>query len=201
MQPYLQASEIIDWHHPAVAELAQTIAAKQQTPIAIAQACFEWVRDEIRHSSDYSLNPVTCSASEVLEYKTGFCYAKSHLLAALLRANQIPAGFCYQRLMADEAGKQFCLHGFNAVYLPEFGWYRVDARGDRVTASGREGISTRFMPPHEQLAYPADQPGEADFREVFAEPLAIVVNALQTHRTLEEILQNLPDRPLESVTA
>jgi len=39
------------------------------------------------------MNPVTCKASDVLIYGTGYCYAKSHLLAALLRANAIPAGF------------------------------------------------------------------------------------------------------------
>jgi len=39
---------------------------------------------------------VTCSASEVLREGTGICFAKSHLLAALLRAVGIPAGLCYQ---------------------------------------------------------------------------------------------------------
>jgi hypothetical protein len=41
----------------------------------------------VKHSGDYQLNPVTCSASEVLAADTGFCCAKSQLLAALLRAN------------------------------------------------------------------------------------------------------------------
>ncbi|WP_338430147.1 transglutaminase domain-containing protein [Synechococcus elongatus] len=39
----------------------------------------------------------------MLEYRTGYCYAKSHLLVALLRACSIPAGFCYQRLSFDAA--------------------------------------------------------------------------------------------------
>ncbi|MBD2091088.1 transglutaminase family protein [Microcoleus sp. FACHB-1515] len=188
MQPYLEVSKIIDWQNPTILELARSIASPHQNLLAIAKACFEWVRDEIRHSYDDSLNPVTCAASDVLKHKTGFCYAKSHLLAALLRANQIPAGFCYQRLWADETGTKFCLHGFNAIYLNEFGWYRVDARGNRAD------LHTHFSPPHEQLAYRADQPGEVDFPEIFAQPLAIVVNALQMHQTLEAILQNLPDR-------
>ena len=25
----------------------------------------------------------------------------------------------------------YCLHGLNAIYLKEFGWYKVDARGNR----------------------------------------------------------------------
>jgi transglutaminase-like putative cysteine protease len=95
MKKYLKVSEVIDWEHPEVMERAKQIALGFETPMAIAQACFEWVRDEISHSFDYQMNPVTCRASDVLEYKTGFCYAKSHLLAALLRANQIPTGFCY----------------------------------------------------------------------------------------------------------
>ncbi len=65
--------------------------------MAIAHRCFEFVRDEVRHSWDFKENPVTCHASEVLRHRTGYCYAKTHLLAALLRANRIPAGLCYQR--------------------------------------------------------------------------------------------------------
>jgi transglutaminase-like putative cysteine protease len=71
---------------------------------------------------------VTCSASQVLLHGTGFCYAKGHLLAALLRANAIPVGSCYQRLRIDGTGPPFCLHGFNSVHLPAIGWYRIDAR-------------------------------------------------------------------------
>ena len=71
---------------------------------------------------------MTCSASQVLLHGTGFCYAKGHLLAALLRANAIPVGSCYQRLRIDGTGPPFCLHGFNSVHLPAIGWYRIDAR-------------------------------------------------------------------------
>ena len=50
----------------------------------IIQRCFEYVRDQIKHSYDYRCGPVTCIASEVLQYQTGYCYAKSHLLAAFV---------------------------------------------------------------------------------------------------------------------
>lgn len=141
MEEYLRASEVIDWQHPEIIELAKQIASGHKTSMEIAKACFQWVRDEIRHSFDYQINPVTCRASDVLKYKTGYCYAKSHLLAALLRANQIPAGFCYQRLSIDDKGAPYSLHGFNAIYLLEIGWYRVDARGNK------EGVDAQFSPP------------------------------------------------------
>jgi transglutaminase-like putative cysteine protease len=121
VEEYFQTSAVIDWQDSAVLELAQKIAAGHQTPKSIAKACFEWVRDEVRHSVDYQISPVTCRASDVLKYKTGYCYAKSHLLTALLRANGIPAGLCYQRLSVDDQGRSYCLHGLNAVYLPEVG--------------------------------------------------------------------------------
>jgi transglutaminase-like putative cysteine protease len=199
MEQYLKVSEVIDWQHPEIMERAEKIAVGKETPMAagrirygIAQACFEWVRDEIFHSFDYQMNPLTCRASDVLRHKTGYCFAKSHLLAALLRANQIPVGFCYQRLSIDDNGAPYSLHGFNAIYLPEIGWYRVDARGNKA------GVITRFTPPQEQLAYKIQLSEEADFQVILAEPLPIVVEALQAQTTWDDMLRNLPDISLES---
>lgn len=189
---YLQATDTIDWQHPAILNLANTLAAEHKTPINFAKACFEWVRDQIHHSVDDQLNPVTCRASDVLKYRTGYCYAKSHLLAALLRANNLPAGLCYQRLSIDEQGASYCLHGLNAVYLPEIGWYRMDARGNR------EGVNAQFVPPQEQLAFQLQFPEEADFPAILPEPLPLVINALDNYQTWDSLLKNLPDVSLET---
>ena len=148
--------------------LAADLAADERESIAIVRSCFEWVRDEIQHSMDFQPSEVTCTASEVLKLRTGFCYAKSHLLAALLRANEIPAGFCYQRLSIDGIGPPFSLHGLNAVWLEEHGWYRIDARGNKL------GVSAQFSPPVEQLAFPIQMAGECDLPGVLAEPRADV---------------------------
>jgi transglutaminase-like putative cysteine protease len=192
MEEYLRASEIIDWQHPEIVEFAKQIASGHKTSTAISKACFEWVRDEIRHSFDYQMNPVTCRASEVLRYKTGYCFAKSHLLAALLRANQIPAGFCYQRLSIDDKGAPYSLHGFNAIHLPEIGWYRIDARGNK------EGVNAQFIPPEEKLAYYPHLPEEADFQAILAEPLEMILKVLQEQEAWDDMLRNLPDIALES---
>lgn len=114
MTPYLLADGIIDWRHPEVLARARQLAADAERKTEIARRCFEFVRDEIRHSWDY-------------RQVTGYCYAKSHLLAALLRANGIPAGLCYQRLKCGGSAPPYCLHGLNAVWLEGHGWYRVDA--------------------------------------------------------------------------
>jgi transglutaminase-like putative cysteine protease len=184
---YLRATTIINWDHPDVRVLAENLAAGCDSPAEVARRCFEWVRDQIYHSVDYQLNPVTCAASDVLEARTGFCYAKSHLLVALCRANNIPAGLCYQRLQTDAESASYCLHGLVAVLLPRHGWYRVDPRGNRP------GIDAQFVPPIEQLAFAIEQPGEADLPGVYRDPLPIVVTALQTAPTTEALMCNLPD--------
>lgn len=187
MKTYLESSDCIDWRHPLVSAKAGELAAGADDPVEIARRCFRFVRDEIRHSWDYRLNPVTCRASEVLAHGTGYCYAKSHLLAALLRANGIPAGLCYQRLSCGDSGPPYCLHGLNAVWLEDYGWYRIDPRGNKP------GVDAQFCPPVERLAFPVLGPGEADLPGIYAEPLAEVVRVLTTCATVEEVCGNLPD--------
>ena len=185
-EPFTCTTQVVDWRHPAVGALARTLA-RGRGPLGVIRACFEWVRDRIPHTVDAGLDPVTCSASEVLREGTGFCYAKSHLLAALLRANGVPAGFVYQRLALGEGGGAFCLHGLNAVWLPAVGWYRLDARGNRAD------LSADFDPPREVLPYACRVRGERLFPGVRAEPLGIVVEALRRHRTRAVLERHLPD--------
>ena len=63
----------------------------------------------------------------------GICWAKSNLFAALLRANNIPAGICYQRLtLGDTPDTGYCIHALNAVYIKSINkWIRLDARGNK----------------------------------------------------------------------
>ena len=184
---FLESSDVIDWHDPDVLAQARALRGDLTDPAVIARRCFEWVRDEIKHSADYGLKAVTCSASDVLRERSGYCYAKSHLLAALLRANGLPAGLCYQRLSLDGGGPPYCLHGLNAVWLPDVGWYRIDPRGNRAD------ISAQFVPPVEQPAFSVSGPGEADLPEIWAEPLPVIVEALRAHVTTDSLSQNLPD--------
>jgi len=194
MEAFLRATEIIDWQQPSVHAKALELANGASGDAQIARRCFEWVRDTIQHSSDYKRNPVTCAASEVLANGTGYCYAKSHLLAALLRANRIPAGFCYQRLSIDDKGPPYSLHGFNAIYLGEFGWYKIDSRGNKP------GVDAQFCPPEERLAFHVNFPEERNFTEILPDPLPIVVSALRRYSTWDEMLRNLPDWDYSSLS-
>lgn len=188
LEPFLRATPVVDWEDPDVQALARELS-RGRGQRDVARACFEWVRYQVPHTVDHGLEPVTCSASEVLRARTGFCYAKSHLLAALLRANGISTGFVYQRLALDAEGRAFCLHGLNAVWLPDLGWYRIDSRGNRPD------LRAGFDPPREMLPYASTRPGERLFAGIWADPVPLVVDALRRYRTRAELEANLPDSP------
>lgn len=187
MEEFLVSSEIIDFTHPPVAAKARELAQRCSSNTEIAKRCFEFVRDEIRHTGDAGEGITTLRASEVLEQAQGWCYAKSILLAALLRANGIPAALCYQRLSCSEYAKDiYCLHGLNAVFLKEYGWYRIDARGNKA------GVDAQFDPPHEQLAFILGE-NEYDLPQRYSEPLPVVVEALKTRKDYSEMIGHFPD--------
>ncbi|WP_143707334.1 GNAT family N-acetyltransferase [Uliginosibacterium sp. TH139] len=186
-EAYLAPCAIIDFEHPAIAAKAAELRATHTDTLSLARASFEFVRDEIAHSWDARQGPVTLKASEVLLTGFGYCYAKSHLLAALLRANGIAAGLCYQRLSVGDSGVPYCLHGLNAVLLPEHGWYRCDPRGNKP------GVNAVFKPPLEQLAFPIKEASEHDFAQIFGSPLPEVISALQAAPDIFWLHAHLPD--------
>lgn len=186
-QQYLKSTEIINWQHPKIIACSKKILKGCNSKNDYALKAFEYVRDHIKHSWDFHENKVTCTASEVLEHKTGYCYAKSHFLAALLRAQEIPVGFCYQRLSLNNNGEPYCLHGLNAVYLKDYGWYRIDARGNK------KGVNAQFLPPREFLAFTPVDNYEKDLPEIWPSPLPVIVETLKKYKNIKQLHVNLPD--------
>ena len=187
MKKYLEETKIIDFTNSDIQNLARELSKNCTTDEEIAKNCFTYVRDNINHSGDFRDEITTCIASDILKYKTGWCYAKSHLLAALLRANGIPTGFCYQRLSCSEYKKDiYCLHGLNAVYLKNYGWYKIDARGNK------EGVNAEFFPPLEQLAFNLAK-NEFNLANIYSEPLDVVVEGLTKNKTYDEMIKIFPN--------
>jgi transglutaminase-like putative cysteine protease len=189
MEEYLVSDAIVDWQTPAVREKALELTRSLADEVAKARCLYEWVRDAIPHSNDAGLDIVTCTASEVLRHATGICFAKSHLLAALLRAVNIPAGFCYQVLRLDPPeDNEPVLHGFNGIYLATLDrWIRVDARGNT------NGINAQFSLDKEQLAFAMDPlADEFIYEAIFAAPVKSVVDRLQRYKTRSQLWLDLP---------
>jgi transglutaminase-like putative cysteine protease len=178
LEQYLQCSAYIDYDHPLIQEHLRCFKEKKRAQTEVAQELFEFVRDAISHSSDIHSHRVTRRASEVLQHREGICYAKSHLLAALLRGMDIPAGICYQKLTyGTTPDTGFCLHALNTLYLASEGrWIRVDARGNRP------GIDAQFSLEEERLAYPVrEEYGEIDYRINHPEPHPKIFATLDSH--------------------
>ncbi|HQW17129.1 MAG TPA: transglutaminase family protein [Bacteroidia bacterium] len=180
----------IQFNTPLVQQQIHQIQSQAPTDEERAKIAFEIARDEIHHSFDTKNPVVTINAEDVLLNKEGICFAKSHLLATLLRGMGIPTGFCYQRVLRNgktlEGGH--ALHGLNAVYLKEYGWFRVDPRGNKP------GIDSQFSIKEEKLAYPIrEELGEMDYPNVFNEPLSSVIKSMLESKTSQDLFFNRPE--------
>ena len=147
LELFLCENEYIDYSSENIIKLSKELFTEKYSVYDKAKIAFEFVRDEIPHSCDIKTEIITSKASSVLRYRTGICHAKSNLLTALLRSQNIPTGFCYQHLtFADDDSQGYCLHSFNAIYINN-NWIRVDARGNK------NGINAQFSIDEPILAY------------------------------------------------
>ncbi len=188
LDDYLQRTNVIDSDDERIVALADRFRTKNESNTDLIRSTYEFVRDEIKHSADAGGLIVTCRASDVLKAGEGICFAKSHLFAALLRRNGIPAGFCYQLLRLDSDDSPLFLHGLNAVYLKDVDrWMRLDVRGNK------SGIDARFSIDTERLAFAVrTEKGERDISTIFADPDPNVIAALTEAKSFDELWNNLP---------
>ncbi|MFI6287780.1 transglutaminase family protein [Streptomyces sp. NPDC051018] len=180
LSAYLAADEVIDHEHPLVRETAAGLPGRGENAYVYAEAAFLFVRDSIAHSQDAGDPRVTWRASDVLRLRTGICYAKSHALAALLRAEGIPAALCYQNLGV--------VHGLIALKLPgRSAWARQDPRGNRP------GVDARFSLDEERLAFTVrPECNEVDYPVLYAAPHPLVLGALRGVADRETLWTQLP---------
>ena len=188
---YLKEDDVIDFNKSIITHLADKLYKISDSEISYIKYVYEFVRDNISHSADINEDVITCSASEVLTARHGICFAKSHLLAALLRCKAVPTGFCYQKLILDDDTAPYLIyHGLNGVYLNEYKkWIRLDARGNK------EGVNAQFSINKEQLAFPVRaEKGEEDGFIIYPDPDVKIIEKLNNNKTRTELWYNLPDK-------
>jgi len=191
LSDYLSSSDIIDFDDAEIGKVLQRLQSVSSDELERAKNIYEYVRDAIPHSFDIDGLIVTCKASDVLRYGEGICFAKSHLLAALMRSAGIPAGFCYQKLVFDDADPHYkTLHGLNAIYIKSIDkWIRLDARGNKA------GVDAQFSTDEEKLAFPVrKEMGEQDYPTIYTNPDPAIIRSLQENKTIQELMHNLPSK-------
>lgn len=191
IEDYLKCSNVIDFDNKEIIALADMLFNKSCNELDFIKRAYEFVRDNISHSADINEDVITCSASEVLREGHGICFAKSHLLAALLRCKSVPTGFCYQKLIVDdEKIPVLAYHGLNGVYLKDYQkWIRLDARGNR------SDVNAQFSIEKEQLAFSVrSQMGEEDNFIIYPDPDTNILKNLRENKTRTVLWNNLPNK-------
>ncbi|MBS1950144.1 MAG: hypothetical protein OJF59_000185 [Cytophagales bacterium] len=185
-----EISPVIQFNTPLVRQEIKRIESQASSLRERAKIAFEVARDEIAHSFDTKSSIITIEAEDVLKKKEGICFAKAHLLASLLRGMGIPTGFCYQRVLRKNTiDSGYALHGLNAVYLKETGWFRIDPRGNKP------GVNSQFSTDTEKLAYPIrTELGEVDYADVFLAPLPSVIQAMHKSADSQALFFNRPEK-------
>jgi len=125
MDEYLKPTELCDCDNVELQQKAKEIIKGSETPKEAALRIFYFVREEIPFSMDYA----DAKASRTLKKGTGFCFTKTNLHIALLRAIGIPARCHYvhlnKELLKDIAPRfmynrmPFITHPWPECYLSE----------------------------------------------------------------------------------
>ena len=182
---YLDATESIDYNNPIILEKVVELQKNSLSQIDYIENTYIFVRDEIPLSWDNRSEIVSRRTSEVLTNKTGICWTKSCLLAALLRANGIPSGISYQLLTRadDDDSEGYIIHALNTVFISELNkWIRLDARGNK------ENVHAEFLLDEERLAFPIrSQLGEVDYRDNNTDLDERLIHILQESRSILEV--------------
>ena len=77
----------IDYVNFHIQERVQELKNQSDDNLDYIKRSYIFVRNEIPHSEDIETNIVLKTSNDVLKNKTGICWTKSLLLAALLRAD------------------------------------------------------------------------------------------------------------------
>lgn len=195
LSKFLQETDLIDFSNPGIQGVVAKIksqAKDQNDEIELTKLAYHFVRDEINHAMDdkkFLDKKPNLKASEVFENNHAFCFGKSALLAAILRALKIPCGFSDQLLMFDEAiSDRKIIHTVNAVYLSsQKKWIRLDARGNKP-----EDVNAEFGLDEENIAYPARKEfGEINDLGIYSDISKAAIKLHESCKTNSAIIENL----------
>jgi len=184
---FLAESQYVDFLLPIIQEKANELFGGINNDIKKAKIAYEYVRDRILHSFDINAKIITAKASDVLKHQTGICHAKANLLAALLRSQSIPVGFCFQHLtLADDDSLGYCVHCYNAIFVDDH-WIKVDARGNT------NGKNAQFSLDKPILAFQIRKEyDEYSWDGIYADPHLDTMKMLEKATTIQDIIDNIP---------
>jgi len=166
MERYLKPTPIIDSDSEVIKAKAKSLTEGKDEIIEKAKSIFYFVRDEIKYNPYTPIFPLNASAT--LERGYGFCVHKAVLLAALARAEQIPArlGFADVRnhFVPEKLAKLmrtdiFACHGYTELYL-EGKWVKATPAFDLKMCQENRIIPVEFDGKNHAIFHPYNLDGE-----------------------------------------
>ena len=192
IEAFLEENKYVDYSDPGIQVVAKKLREIAEDEIELIRLTYYFVRDKISHSWDVRDPRVTVSASEVLREGVGICWSKANLLAALLRANGIQAGFSHQHLMtAEEPEKRFMIHALNTVYVSSLEkWIRLDARGNNDEVHAEFSLDKEILSDMRSYAW------KTDFHDNHARPEPELMKLLEEYDNMLELMKLAMPRKL-----
>lgn len=169
MNIYLQPTYFMNWDHPEVLTLAKTLTQGITSETEKAKHLFYFVRDEILYNpyspfeerEDYQ-------AHIILKRGEGYCIQKAIVLAALARANGIPARLRLAdirnhlippKLWKMMKTKIFYFHGYDELFIRNQ-WVKVTPTFDMRMCQRLELVPVEFDGIHPALFNPRTRDGQ-----------------------------------------
>lgn len=144
LKDYLQASEQVQTHDPAIHELSQKLTGGARTQYEAVQKVVSWVVDHVRYINP----PPQYDALYALRTGKGNCQNYSHLTAALLRNTGVPVRIVNGVTMNqpfnvswEKGTLTFKMgqgrHSWVEVWYPDLGWVPYDPQNMQFFISNR----------------------------------------------------------------
>jgi transglutaminase-like putative cysteine protease len=125
---FLVASPFIDIENPRIAALAKKARGNARTPAELADRLRRFVGDYIKRKD---LGVGFATASEVAQTRQGDCTEHGVLLAALARANGLPARVVAGLILIPGRRDAFGYHMWTQVWI-DGRWWDIDAAMDQT---------------------------------------------------------------------
>ena len=164
----IRPTTFVDSDAPGIVAFARDAAGGRTDPRERAIALYYAVRDRITYTPycDFR-SPATYRASAVLAKGAGFCVGKAAVLAAVARAEGIPARLafadvrnhlCTPRLLALVGSDVFYYHGYVELEL-EGRWVKATPAFDRALCEKFDVLPLEFDGREDSVFQPYDRAG------------------------------------------
>ncbi|QQS14931.1 MAG: transglutaminase domain-containing protein [Rhodospirillales bacterium] len=143
---HLRPASVVDSDHPAVVAFAAEIAGGASDPVEKAMRLYYAIRDDVRYDPyGTPMRREAYVASSCLAARHGYCVNKAGLMAAVARAQGIPARLGYadvrnhmttKRLSERMGTDTFYFHGYTDLWL--------DGRWIKTTPAFNRELTEKF---------------------------------------------------------